>query len=111
MSKLVDKLNYHAKMSGDENKEIHYTRCFGVHTSICVDVFGEHGELVDLKIRDNYLIINSSEMKNLIFIFIVAVICHEMIHVYDQQTSNEIHDIELEWEKIMTRQSQIFIIH
>ena len=99
MSKLVDKLNYHAKMSGDENKEIHHTRCFGVHTSICADVFGEHGELVDLKIHDDYLIINSSEMKNLIFIFAVAVICHEMIHVYDQQTSNEIHDMELEWEK------------
>lgn len=99
MSKLVDKLNYHAKMSGDENKEIHHTRCFGVYTSICTDVFGKHEELIDLKIRDSYLIINSSEMKNLIFIFAVAVICHEMIHAYDQQMSNEIHDIELEWEK------------
>ena len=102
MEKLVDKLNYHAKMSGDENKEIHYTKCFGVHTSICTDVFGENKELIDIRIRDEYLIINQSEMKDMVFIFSVAIICHEMIHAYDQQVSSEIHDMELNWEKNYT---------
>lgn len=98
MTKLVDKLNYHAKMSGDQNKEIHTTNCLGVHTAICIDIFNKNHELIDIKNRDSYLIINSSEMKNTIFIFTVAVICHEMIHVFDYQNSSEIHDMELNWE-------------
>lgn len=99
MNKLVDKLNYHAKMSGENNEEIKNIRCLGVHSSICTEIYNDNHEIIDVKIRDHYLIINSSEIANSIFIFIVAVICHEMIHVYDHQTSNEIHDMVLEWEK------------
>ena len=83
MNKLVDKLNYHAKMSGPENKEIKSVRCLGVHSSICNEVYNENSEVVDVKLRDHYLIINSSEISNSIFIFVVSVICHEMIHAYD----------------------------
>ena len=71
-------------MSGDKNSEVKNIKCLGVSTSICTDVFGKNNELIDIRIRDEYLIINSSEMKNIIFIFAIAVICHEMIHVYDQ---------------------------
>ena len=98
-SKLLDKLNYHAKMSGDANKEIDSTDCLGVHSAITIDIYNNNGEIVDIKFRDHYLIINSSRVKNDVFIFVVAVICHEMIHVYDQQYSSEIHDMMLEWEQ------------
>ncbi len=54
---------------------------------------------IHIKFRDEYLIINSSKVKNIIFIFAVAVICHEMIHAYDYQYFNETHDLALEWEK------------
>ena len=84
IEKLVDKLNYHAKMSGPENEDIKTIKCLGVHSSICGEVRNNNNELVDIKIRDHYLIINSSEIMNKIFIFVVAVICHEMIHAYDQ---------------------------
>ena len=83
MNKLVDKLNYHAKMSGDANKEIQSVNCLGVHTAICIDVVDKNNKLIDIKIRDSYLIINSSKMKNIIFIFAVAVVCYEMIHAFD----------------------------
>lgn len=99
MSKLVDKLNYHAKMSGPENKDIKSIECLGVHSAICTEVYDSNHEIIDVKIRDHYLIINSSEVNNSIFIFAVAVICHEMIHAYDHQTSTEIHDMVLEWER------------
>ena len=99
VSKLVDKLNYHAKMSGDENEEIKNIKCIGVHSTICVPIVNDKNELVDIKFRDDYLIINSSKVKNVIFIFAVAAICHEMIHTYDYQYSNEAHDLALEWEK------------
>lgn len=98
MNKLVDKLNYHAKMSGDENEDLKNVKCLGVHTAICVPIIN-NGKLIDIKFRDDYLIINSSKVKNNIFIFVVAVICHEMIHTYDYQHSNETHDLVLEWEK------------
>ena len=99
MSKLVEKLNYHAKMSGDENEEFKNVQCLGVHTAICVPIIDDNNEIIDVKFRDNYLIVNSSKIKNVIFIFAVAVICHEMIHAYDYQYSNETHDLALEWEK------------
>lgn len=99
MSKLVDKLNYHAKMSGPRNEDIKSIKCLGVNSSICNEIYDNDGEIVDVKIRDHYLIINSSEMSNTIFIFAVSVICHEMIHAYDHQASNEIHAMVLEWEK------------
>lgn len=108
MEKRVDKLNYHAKMSEDSNKEIKSIKCLGVHTSVCTDVFNDNKELIDIKIRDQYLIINSAEIKNSVFIFAVSVICHEMIHVYDQQESNEIHDIKLSWEKDHNKQKPDF---
>lgn len=97
-SKLLDKLNYHAKMSGDVNKGYDSIDCLGVHSAITVDVY-DGDEIVDVKFRDDYLIINSSRVKNDVFIFVVAVICHEMIHVYDQQYSSETHDMMLEWEQ------------
>lgn len=99
MEKLVDKLNYHAKMSSDENKEVKKLKCVGVHTAICIPINNDNDELIDIKFRDEYLIINSSEVRRDMFIFDVAIICHEMIHTYDYQHSNEIHDIELDWEK------------
>ena len=34
MEKLVDKLNYHAKMSGPNNEDIKTIKCLGVHSSI-----------------------------------------------------------------------------
>lgn len=107
MDKLVNKLNYHAKMSGDENEDITVTKCLGVHTAICTPIFSKDGDIVDIRIHDNYLIINSSEVHDDIFIFDVATICHEMIHVYDCQISNEIHDMILEWEKTIKCQKYI----
>ena len=99
MNKLIDKLNYHAKMSGDENEEIKNIKCIGVHSAICVPIVDDNNKLVDIRFRDDYLIINESKIQNCIFIFAIASICHEMIHVYDYQYSNETHDISLEWEK------------
>ena len=69
MSKLVDKLNYHAKMSGPKNKNIKSIKCLGVHSAICTEVYDSNHEIIDVKIRDHYLIINSSEINNSIFIF------------------------------------------
>ena len=84
MSKLVDKLNYHAKMSGDENEEIKNIKCIGVHSAICAPIVDDNNKLVDIRFRDDYLIIDESKVQNCIFIFVVASICHEMIHKYDR---------------------------
>lgn len=107
MEKLVDKLNYHAKMSGSNNEDIKAIKCLGVHSSICTEVYNSNNEIVDIKIRDHYLIINSSEIINNIFIFVIAVICHEMIHAYDQQSSNEVHDLVLNWEKYHEKEPEV----
>ena len=42
-----------------------------------------NGQLMDTKLKDNYLIMNNSELKNDVFIFAVSSICHEMMHVFD----------------------------
>ena len=114
MEKLVNKLNYHSKMSGDSNELIKQMKCLGVHSAISIDIRNSDNELIDIKFRDDYLIINSSEVHDDIFIFDVAIICHEMIHFYDYQYSNETHDMVLNWEKYrktkpMFHKTRIFI--
>lgn len=83
MGKLVDKINYHIAESGVD-KKYKIIKCCGVCTSICNDILNDAGDIVDVRIHDTYLIINSTEIVNNVFIFVVAVICHEMIHAYDR---------------------------
>ena len=104
-NKLIDKINYHASESGVVDGDIDDIDCYGVHSAICNDILDENGNIIDVIIRDDYLMMNFDKFQNnCIFIFTVACICHEMIHVYDRQTSKEYHDLALKQSQTKKKQ-------
>ena len=57
-------------------------------------IVDKDGNVVDIKIQDEIIMLNKTYMSNCIFIFAVAVLCHEMIHYYDRFTK-EFHNKQL----------------
>ena len=57
----------------------------GVFSAVCKDVLDKDGNVVDIKIQDEIIMLNKTYMSNCIFIFAVAVLCHEMIHYFDKE--------------------------
>lgn len=53
-----------------------------VFSAVCKDVLDKDGNVVDIKIQDEIIMLNKTYMSNCIFIFAVAVLCHEMIHYW-----------------------------
>lgn len=71
----------------------------GVFSAVCKDVLDKDDNVVDIKIQDEIIMLNKTYMSNCIFIFAVAVLCHEMIHYYDRFTK-EFHDKQLKASQI-----------
>lgn len=91
---VVDKLNENALKSGVFGKKISAAPCYGVFSAVCKDVLDKDGNIVDIKINDEIIMLNKTYLKDCIFIFAVASICHEMIHYCDRFTK-EFHDKQL----------------
>ena len=91
---IVDKLNENAKKSGIFDKKTNEMPGAGVFSAVCKDVLDKDSNIIDIKIYDEIIMVNKAYMKNCIFIFAVAVLCHEMIHYYDRFTK-EFHDKQL----------------
>lgn len=104
--KIIDKLNYHLAMSGVLDEQYQNVKCYGVHSAICIDCVDANGNIVDIKVRDDYLMMNFDTLINCIFIFTVACVCHEMIHLYDRQVFKQYHDLAL--IQSQTKQNQDF---
>ena len=104
-SKIVDKMNYHLIESEVFSQKYTNAPCYGVHSAICKNIKNSQGDVIDINIYDDIILINSTFLTKCIFIFAVAVICHEMIHYYDR-FSDEYHDkalsqsksSDIEWE-------------
>lgn len=86
-AEVVKRLNENSKLSGDD-KKIQTAPCYGVHSAAVSDIYDEFGNVVDVKIFNDVILINSSFLKKSNFIFAVACVCHEMIHYYDRFSKN-----------------------
>lgn len=91
---IIDKLNDNAVKSGVLDKKHNDIICCGAFSAVCEDVLDNHGNIVDIDIHDEIIMMNKTYMSDCIFIFAVASICHEMIHYYDRFTK-EFHDKQL----------------
>lgn len=91
---IVEKLNENNEKSGILDKKIHRLPAAGVFTGVCKDVIGKDGDIVDIDIYEEIIMLNKDYMSDCIFIFAVAALCHEMIHFYDRFTK-EFHDKQL----------------
>lgn len=91
---VVDKLNENALKSGDLDTRFDSAVCYGTFSAVCKDVLDKDGNIVDIKISDEIIMLNKTYLKDCIFIFAVASICHEMIHYCDRFTK-EFHDKQL----------------
>lgn len=55
---LIDKINYHTAASGVVDGDIEDIDCYGVHSAICNDILDKNGNIIDIMIRDDYLMMN-----------------------------------------------------
>ena len=93
--KLIDKLNYHIAESGITNEFITNANFYGVHSAICEDILDSNQNIISVKIRDDYILMNGDKLIDCTFIFVVACICHEMIHLYDRQVYKDYYKLAL----------------
>jgi hypothetical protein len=91
---IIDKLNENAIKSGVFDQKISSIPCYGVFSAVCKDIVDKNGNITDININEEIIILNKTYLKDCIFIFAVASICHEMIHYYDR-FSKEFHDKQL----------------
>lgn len=91
---VVDKLNENSVKSGDLETKFDSAPCYGAFSAVCKDVLDKDGNIVDIVISDDIIMLNKTYLKDCIFIFAVASICHEMIHYCDRFTT-EFHDKQL----------------
>lgn len=91
---VVNKLNENALKSGVIGKQKKRAPCYGAYSAVCRDVLDKRGKIVDISISDDVIMLNKTYLKDCIFIFAVASICHEMIHFYDRFT-DEFHNNQL----------------
>ncbi len=98
---VVNRLNDNLLMSEIFDTTYDHTDCYGVHSAICTDLHDMTGEVKDIVVDDDIIMINSSKLRKCIFIFAVATICHEMIH-YCDRFSREYHDLALYASKTKT---------
>ena len=88
---IVDKINDHALESKVYDYKIDSAKCYGAFSAICRDKKNKSGDIIDVEMRDDIIMLNSSSVKKAVFIFVVASLCHEMIHYYERCTA-EYHD-------------------
>lgn len=85
-SRVVKTLNDYAMRSDAFEKQLDNAPCYGVHTAVCKDIKNSNGDIIDVKIYDDIIMMNSDYLQECVFIFAVASICHEMAHAYDRLT-------------------------
>lgn len=104
--KIVERLNYNAIASGEHNKLRTSAPCYGVFSGVCKDVLDNNGDIIDIDISNEAILMNKSKLTQCAFIFAVACICHEMIHYYDRFTK-EFYNKQLE----NSRSGKVFDSH
>lgn len=88
---IVDQVNDHLMRSEVFNKNIDAAPYYGVWSGVSKDVKDKDGNIVDVRMSDDMIMINKSLVKDSVFIFVVATICHEMIH-YAYRLTDTYHD-------------------
>lgn len=82
-NEIVDILNDNLEKSGVFDSYHSYDKdivCGGIYSAACAEIKDHNENIVDLKFFNDVIVISSSYLKRCIFIFAVAVMCHEMIH-------------------------------
>ena len=80
---IADRINIYNAVSN--NDEPHINTCYGrgIHLAASKDITDNTGKVISYDSFDNIIMLNSDYLINNIFIFIVACLCHEMIHYCD----------------------------
>ena len=88
---VVDKLQQNHIESEDYGEMVGSAPCYGVFSGVAKDIKDAKGEIVDVDVSKEIIMINKTYLKDCVFMFAVASICHEMIHYADRYT-DEFHD-------------------
>lgn len=88
---VVDKLQQNHIESEDYGEMVDSALCYGVFSGVAKDIKNAKGEIVDVDVSKEIIMINKTYLKDCVFMFAVASICHEMIHYADRYT-DEFHD-------------------
>ena len=88
---FADRFNTYNIVSDNNEQYAEKINSIGVHLAATKEQKDDQGAVEKIDFSNNVIILNSDYIKKSIFIFIVACLCHEMIH-YCDSFSSEMHD-------------------
>ena len=88
---FADRLNTYNLVSNGNEEFVDEVNSIGVHLAATKEKLDNDGDLAQIDFSHNVIVLNSDYIKKSVFIFIVACLCHEMIH-YCDSFSKEMHD-------------------
>ena len=94
---FADRVNTYIATSNSNEQQADDISSIGTHLAVTKEQKNENGIIEKIIFSNNVIVLNSDYIKKNIFIFIVACLCHEMIH-YCDSFSDEMHNKFLKQE-------------
>ena len=88
---FADRVNTYIATSNSNEQQADDISSIGTHLAVTKEQKNENGIIEKITFSNNVIVLNTDYIKKNIFIFIVACLCHEMIH-YCDSFSDEMHN-------------------